>query len=142
MIQTFDFDPGELRRWIAPHHVRSSINQVISMAWMFAPPGQKSVAGVRQVAAEIIAEAVAWWRPLDKSDLEKLADAAWGLKIDDFRSLDPARLAARNAMMTCWMALPEERQSEDEVERIVGLLLQRSLAALDEDAALFEHPLR
>lgn len=142
MIQTFDFDPGELRRLIAPNHVRSSINQVISMAWMFAPPEQKSVAGIRRVATEIIAEAIAWWRPLDKSDLEKQTDSAGGLKIDDFKSMDPARLAARNMMMTCWIALPEERRSDDEVERIVGLLLERSLAALEEDAALFEHPLR
>ena len=58
------------------------------------------------------------------------------------KGLDPARLAARNALMSCWMALPPERRNNDEVERIVRLLLDRCLAALHEDAALFEHPLR
>jgi hypothetical protein len=32
--------------------------------------------------------------------------------------------------------------TDAEVERIVGLLLERSLATLDEDAALFQHPMR
>ena len=154
MMTRIPFDPGDLRRWVAPHGVRSSLSQVISTAWMFSPPENKSVAGVRRTAEQIVAEAVGWWRPLEKPNLEQMLsqpdepdaptalNPAEGLKLDDFKGLDPARFAARNALMTCWMALPPERRNDDEVERIVRLLLDRCLAALDEDAALFEHPLR
>lgn len=110
MFHTLDFDAGDLRRLIEPHHTRSSVYRVLSMVWLLMPPEEKSVAGVGKRAREIIAEAIAWWRPLDKSDPDKLLRADGGLKFDDFQSLDPARITARNMVTMCWIALPEGRR--------------------------------
>lgn len=154
MIETSPFDPGDLRRSMGPYQVRLSINQVISIAWMVSPLTKRTVAGVRRTAEEIIAEAIAWWRSRAKFNPEAWSyqpgqpePAEWsflseGLKHGDFMSLDTGRLAARHMLAQCWFLLPPGRRSKDEVERIVRLLLDRSLAALDEDAELFEHPLR
>ena len=43
----------------------------------------------------------------------------------------------RQAISTCWMALPKERRNVDEVERQVRRLVERALANLREDDAAF-----
>ena len=43
----------------------------------------------------------------------------------------------RQAVSSCWMALPKERRNVDEVERQVRRLVERALANLREDQAAF-----
>ena len=43
----------------------------------------------------------------------------------------------RQAISSCWMALPKERRNVDEVERQVRRLVERALANLREDDAAF-----
>ena len=46
----------------------------------------------------------------------------------------------RQAISSCWMALPKERRSVDEVEKEVRRLVDRALANLREDQNAFGRP--
>lgn len=48
--------------------------------------------------------------------------------------------AIRQAITHCWMALPEEKQSTDNVEKEILRLVQRALKDLKEDASAFGFP--
>lgn len=43
----------------------------------------------------------------------------------------------RQAISSCWMALPKERRNVDEVEKEIRRLVDRALANLREDQAAF-----
>lgn len=141
MYHSFEFDPGPLRRWVGPHGIRAMLDQVLMNVWTFMPPEDKSIEAVCRRARKIVSEAAAWWRGLDRSQAGAVEPDA-GLNLDDLKNEVGARLPARCAMQTCWNLLPEGRRSDNEVERIVDQMLERSLRILREDADLFEHPLR
>lgn len=46
----------------------------------------------------------------------------------------------RNAVLVCWMSLPKERQSVDEVEKEIRRIVDRALKNFREDASSFEIP--
>lgn len=46
----------------------------------------------------------------------------------------------RGAIQACWMALPKERGTVEEVETQLGRLVDRALANLREDVASFGSP--
>lgn len=48
--------------------------------------------------------------------------------------------AIRQAIMHCWMALPEEQQSTENVEKEIMRLVKRALKDLQEDAGAFGFP--
>ena len=46
--------------------------------------------------------------------------------------------AVRQAIQTCWMALPKDRRNVEEVEKQIRRLVDRALTNLREDAGAFE----
>jgi hypothetical protein len=50
--------------------------------------------------------------------------------------------AIRQAIMHCWMVLPEEQQSTENVEKEIMRLVKRALKDMREDARAFSFPLK
>ncbi len=46
----------------------------------------------------------------------------------------------RSAIQACWMALPAERRTVDEVEKEIRRLMERAISNLHEDVAAFGKP--
>jgi hypothetical protein len=46
----------------------------------------------------------------------------------------------RQAIQVCWMALPKDKRSADEVERQIRRLVERALEDLREDSEAFKRP--
>jgi hypothetical protein len=46
----------------------------------------------------------------------------------------------RSAIQACWMALPKERRTVEEVEKEIRRLVERALSNLREDVASFGRP--
>ena len=48
--------------------------------------------------------------------------------------------SVRQAISSCWMALPKERRTIDEVEEEIRRLVDRAIANLREDQSVFDRP--
>ena len=48
--------------------------------------------------------------------------------------------SVRSAIQACWMALPKERRTVEEVEKEIRRLVERALSNLHEDVASFGRP--
>lgn len=48
--------------------------------------------------------------------------------------------AVRNAVQACWMTLPKERRTVDEVDKEIRRLVERALSNLREDVNAFGRP--
>jgi hypothetical protein len=46
----------------------------------------------------------------------------------------------RSAISACWMALPKERRTAEEVEKEIRRLVERAISNLHEDVAAFGRP--
>ena len=59
---------------------------------------------------------------------EKMADFFGPMQVDQF---------IRNAIQTCWMALPKDRRSADELENQIHRVVSRALKDFREDQQQF-----
>jgi hypothetical protein len=142
-IKMSEGDAEEFRRVAGPHHVASAISSTIGFLWMFTPASGRSISAVGDKTQKLLAEAFEWWQRIDKSEpasiLERTKD---GLDIGsmDFSQFDHLKLKLRQTIFHAWFLLPTERKTDAELERILRLILDRSLAQLEDDARLFGLP--
>jgi hypothetical protein len=138
-----DWSGDEVLRHLGPQQVRVAVDGAVSFLWGVLPAEKKSVPAVEAEARALMAEAVAWWRAADKSDVGGAAvDASQGLQLSPADGPNPefVRYMLRQAASSTWLLLPVARRSDDEVERVLHSILDRCVAALREDASLFELP--
>lgn len=142
-MTTFELDFFErpaIRLWPA-NAVRSQVNNLVGQVLAFAPVDKRSMPDLRELAGALLGEALVWWSRLDLSRPELIGERVGdGLDLMNVAGFDAARLAARNALFLAHTYLPKPRQTPDEAERVVRLLLDRAFVALAEDATLFDPP--
>ena len=124
--------PSEVLHVLGPHGVDDLIRKAMDAVWREYPEDARTYDAVKQRVQEVFNRNLRHW-----SSIKKPAPAAF------FENLLPyaADGHVRQALVLTWMMLPRAgRRDFSDVKKIVSQIIQRNLAAWDDDHQTFTGP--
>ena len=124
--------PSEVLHVLGPHGVDDLIRKAMDAVWREYPEDSRTYEAVKQRVQEVFNRNLRHW-----SSIKKPAPAAF------FENLLPyaADGHVRQALVLTWMMLPRAGGRDfSDVKKIVGQIIERNLAAWDEDHQTFTGP--
>jgi hypothetical protein len=121
--------PSELFHVLGPHGVDHLVRQALDACWRELPEDRRTLADATAAAREVLERNLQVWKRVRRPDPAAFFEDLLPRPADQF---------LRQAMVTTWMMMPRAggRQLGD-VARITRAIVERNLAAWDEDNATF-----